>query len=85
VQLLDGGVPPGNPVAVSGGTATLTTAALNAAGTHTITAHYAGDATYTAASSSGSLFVTVTGAATISVAATPAASNGSPNVNITIN
>lgn len=85
VQLLDNGTPTGNPVAVAGGTAMLTTAALNTVGTHSITAHYAGDATNTQASSSGALNVTVTGNTTITIQTTPAASNGSPTVSVTIN
>jgi len=85
VQLLDAGVATGAAVAVSGGTATLTTAALNTVGTHAITAHYVGDATNTAPSSSGSLNVTVTGSTTVSVSATPAASNGNATINLTIN
>ena len=84
-QLLDNGVPTGNAVAVSGGTAMLTTAAINVVGTHAITAHYAGDATNTQASSSGALNVTCTGATTFAIQTQPAASNGSPTVKITIN
>lgn len=85
VQLLDNGVATGAAVAVSGGTAMLSTAALTTVGTHSITAHYVGDATNTGPSSSGPLNVTITGPTTISVAASPAASNGTPAVNITIN
>jgi subtilase family serine protease len=85
VQLLDAGVATGAAVAVSGGTATLTTAALNTVGTHAITAHYVGDAKNTAPSSSGSLNVTVTGSTTISVSATPAASNANATISLTIN
>lgn len=85
VQLLDGGVATGNPVAVSGGTATLTTAALSTVGTHSITAHYAGDATNTQASSSGSLNVTITGSTTVTIQASPAATNGPQTINLSIN
>ena len=85
VQLLDDGMPTGNAVAVSGGTAMLTTSALTTVGTHSITAHYAGDGTHTQASSSGPLNVTVTGNTTFTVQTAPAASNGSPTVNLTIN
>ena len=85
VQLLDGGVATGNPVTVTGGTATLTAGALNTVGTHSITAHYAGDATYTQGSTSGALKVTVTGSTTVTIQASPAASNGSQMINLTIN
>jgi hypothetical protein len=85
VQLMDGGVATGSPVAVAGGTATLTTAALSTVGTHSITAHYAGDATYTQASTSGALNVTVMGTTTVAIQSTPAASNGSLTINLTIN
>jgi hypothetical protein len=85
VQLFDGTTAIGTAVAVSGGTANLSTGAMSAVGTHAISAHYAGDATNTQPSSSGSLNVTVTGSTTLSIAASPAASNGSPTINITIN
>jgi hypothetical protein len=85
VQLFDGTTAIGTAVAVSGGTANLSTGAMSTVGTHAISAHYAGDATNTQASSSGSLNVTVTGSTTLSIAASPAASNGSPTINITIN
>jgi hypothetical protein len=85
VQLFDGTTAIGTAVAVSGGTANLSTGAMSTVGTHAISAHYAGDATNTQASSSGSLNVTVTGSTTFSIAASPAASNGSPTINITIN
>jgi hypothetical protein len=85
VQLMDGGVATGSPVAVVSGTATLTTAALSTVGTHSITAHYAGDPTNTQASTSGALNVTVTGSTTVAIQSTPAASNGSPTINLTIN
>jgi Pro-kumamolisin, activation domain/Bacterial Ig-like domain (group 3) len=85
VQLLDGGVATGNPVAVSAGTATLTTAPLSTVGMHSITAHYAGDATYTQASSSGALNVMVTGTTQLPIAANPASSNANPTINLTIN
>ena len=85
VQLFDGATPIGTAVAVSGGTANLSTGAMSTVGTHAISAHYAGDATNTQPSSSGSLNVTVTGSTTLSIAASPAASNGSPTINITIN
>jgi hypothetical protein len=85
VQLFDGATAIGTAVAVSGGTANLSTGAMSTVGTHAISAHYAGDATNTQASSSGSLNVTVTGSTTFSIAASPAASNGSPTINITIN
>ena len=85
VQLLDGGVATGNPVAVSGGTATLTTAALSTVGMHSITAHYAGDATYTQASSSLALNVLITGTTQLPIAANPASSNANPTISLTIN
>jgi hypothetical protein len=85
VQLFDGSTAIGTAVAVSGGTANLSTGAMSTVGTHAISAHYAGDATNTQPSSSGSLNVTVTGSTTLSIAASPAASNGSPTINITIN
>jgi hypothetical protein len=85
VQLFDGTTAIGTAVAVSGGTANLSTGAMSAVGTHAISAHYAGDATNTQPSSSGSLNITVTGSTTLSIAASPAASNGSPTINITIN
>jgi hypothetical protein len=85
VQLLDGGVATGSPVAVSGGTATLTTAALSTVGMHSITAHYVGDATYTQTSSSGALNVMVTGTTQLSIAANPASSNANPTISLTIN
>jgi len=85
VQLFDGATAIGSAVAVSGGTANLTTGPISTVGTHAISAHYAGDATYTQPSSSGSLNVTVTGPTTFSISATPAASNGSPAIKITIN
>jgi len=85
VQLFDGGVPTGAAVSVAGGTANLSTAALNTVGTHSITAHYAGDATNTGPSSSGALFVTITGSTTVTIGGTPAATNGSPTINVTIN
>jgi hypothetical protein len=85
VQLLDGGVATGNPVAVSGGTATLTTAALSAVGMHSITARYAGDATYTQASSSLALNVLITGTTQLPIAANPASSNANPTISLTIN
>jgi Pro-kumamolisin, activation domain/Bacterial Ig-like domain (group 3) len=85
VQLLDGGVATGNPVAVSGGAATLTTAALSTVGMHSITAHYVGDATYTQTSSSGALNVMVTGTTQLSIAANPASSNANPTISLTIN
>jgi hypothetical protein len=85
VQLLDGGAATGNPVAVSGGTATLTTAALSTVGMHSITARYAGDATYTQTSSSGALNVMVTGTTQLPIAANPASSNANPTISLTIN
>jgi hypothetical protein len=85
VQLMDGGVATGSPVAVVAGTATLSTAALSTVGTHSITAHYAGDPANTQASTSGALNVTVTGSTTVAIQSTPAASNGSPTINLTIN
>ena len=85
LQLLDGGVATGNPVAVSGGTATLTTAALSTVGMHSITAHYAGDATYTQASSSLPLNVLITGTTQLPIAANPASSNANPTISLTIN
>jgi hypothetical protein len=85
VQLFDGTTAIGTAVAVSGGTANLSTGAMSTVGTHAISAHYAGDATNTQASSSLPLNVTVTGSTTLSIAASPAASNGSPTINITIN
>jgi hypothetical protein len=85
IQLMDGGAATGNPVAVAGGMATLTTSALSTVGTHPITAHYLGDATYTLGSTSGALNVTVTGSTTVTIQASPAASNGSPTINLTIN
>jgi len=85
VQLLDGGSPTGNPVTVSGGTATLTTSALTTVGTHMITAHYAGDATYTQASSSGALNVTVTGTMPLPITGTSGSATASGNVSLTIN
>jgi Bacterial Ig-like domain (group 3) len=85
VQLLDNGVATGAAVAVSGGTATLTTAALSTVGTHSITGHYLGDSTNTQASSSGPLNVTITGSATVTIQASPVATNGSPTINLTIN
>jgi len=85
VQLFDGTTAIGTAVAVSGGTANLSTGPMSTVGTHAISAHYAGDATNTQASSSLPLNVTVTGSTTLSIAASPAASNGSPTINITIN
>jgi hypothetical protein len=85
VQLLDGGVATGNPVAVSGGTATLTTAALSTVGMHSITAHYAGDATYTQASSSGALNVLITGTTQLPITGTSGSTTANGNVSLTIN
>lgn len=85
IQLLDNGVATGAAVAVANGTATLTTAALNVVGTHTITAHYAGDATYTQASSSGPLNVTVTGSTTIGITTNPTATPAAAALTLTIN
>jgi len=85
VQLFDGGVATGNPVTVSGGTATLTTAALSAVGMHSITAHYLGDATYTQASSSGALNVMVTGTTQLPITGTSGSATASGNVSLTIN
>jgi hypothetical protein len=85
VELLDGGVATGTAVAVSGGTAALTTAALSTAGTHAINAHYAGDLTNTQASSSGTLNVTVTGSTTIAITTSPVATPAAPAISVTIN
>jgi hypothetical protein len=85
VQLLDGGVATGNPVTVSGGTATLSTSALTTVGMHSITAHYVGDATYTQASSSGALNVMVTGTAQLPITGTSGSATASGNVSLTIN
>jgi photosystem II stability/assembly factor-like uncharacterized protein len=85
VQLMDGGVATGSPVAVVSGTATLTTAALSTVGTHSITAHYAGDATYTQASTSGALSVTVMGTVQLPITGTAGSTTASSNVSLTIN
>ena len=84
VQLFDNGVAIGTGVAVSGGTATLTSPALSV-GTHKISAHYAGDAYNTKASQSGTLNVTVTGNASIAITTNPAATPVAPALNVTIN
>jgi hypothetical protein len=47
---MDGGAPLGSPVAVSGGSASLTLNTLNG-GTHSLTAHYSGDSNFNAATS----------------------------------
>jgi hypothetical protein len=85
VQLFDGSTMTGIPVTVSGGTATLTTSALTTVGTHTITAHYAGDATYTQASSSGALNVMVTGTTQLPITGTSGSTTASGSVSLTIN
>ena len=85
VQLLDGGSLTGTPVTVSGGTATLTTAALSTVGMHSITAHYVGDATYTQPSSSGALNVMVTGTTQLPITGTSGSTTASGNVSLTIN
>jgi hypothetical protein len=84
VQLFDNGVAIGTAVAVSGGTATLVSPALSV-GTHSISAHYAGDAYNTMASQSGSLNVTVTGNASLAITTSPTATPAAPALNITIN
>jgi hypothetical protein len=84
VQLFDNGVAIGTGVAVSGGTATLTSPVLSV-GTHKISAHYAGDAYNTKASQSGTLNVTVTGNASIAITTNPAATPPAPVLNVTIN
>ena len=84
VGLYDGGVLIGNTVAVSGGTASLTTPAL-AVGTHSISAHYLGDATYTQASQSGAINVTVTGNTSVTITTSPVATPAAPALNVTVN
>jgi hypothetical protein len=84
VQLFDGGVAIGTAVAVSGGTAMLTTPMLSV-GTHSISAHYQGDAYNTMASQSGSLNVTVTGSTSVAITTSPAATPAAPVLNVTIN
>jgi hypothetical protein len=51
VQFMDGGVNLGSPVALSGGSATLTTSSLSV-GSHSITAVYNGDANFTSSTAS---------------------------------
>ena len=84
VQLYDNGAAIGTAVAVSGGTATLTSPALSV-GTHSISAHYLGDAYNTKASQSGTLNVTVTGNTSIAITTNPAATPVAPALNVTIN
>jgi hypothetical protein len=84
VQLFDSGVAIGTAVAVSGGTATLVSPALSV-GTHSISAHYAGDAYNTMASQSGTLNVTVTGNASLAITTNPTATPAAPALNVTIN
>jgi hypothetical protein len=84
VQLFDNGLAIGTAVAVSGGTATLTSPML-AVGTHSISAHYAGDAYNTLASQSGSINVTVTGSATVAITTNPVATPAAPVLNVTVN
>jgi subtilase family serine protease len=84
VQLFDSGVAIGTAVAVSGGTAMLTTPMLSV-GTHSISAHYQGDAYNTMASQSGSLNVTVTGSTNVAITTSPAATPAAPVLNVTIN
>jgi hypothetical protein len=84
VQLFDNGVAIGTGVAVSGGTATLVSPAL-AVGTHSISAHYAGDAYNTQASQSGSLNVTVTGSTNVAITTNPVATPPAPALGVTIN
>jgi hypothetical protein len=83
VQLFDGSTALGSAVAVSGGSAPITSNGLSV-GTHSITAHYLGTAS-TQASQSGALNVTVTGTTTFVISTTPASTSGSPTVSITIN
>jgi Bacterial Ig-like domain (group 3) len=84
VQLMDNGVPTGTAVAVSGGTASLTTAALTTVGTHAISANYQGSSS-TGASSSGSLNVTVTGTTTLPITGTSGSASANANVSLMIN
>ena len=83
VQLYDGTSTLGSPVSAVNGSANISNAGL-AVGTHSISAHYLGD-TYTLASQSGALNIAVTGSTTFTISPSPAASNGTPNVNLTIN
>jgi hypothetical protein len=82
VQLYDGTATLGTPTTVSNGAATIMNAGL-LPGTHSISAHYLGD-TYTQASNSGALNIAITGTSTLAISASPAATNGTPNINITI-
>jgi hypothetical protein len=84
VQLFDNGVAIGAGVAVSGGTATLITPMLSV-GTHSISAHYAGDAYNTQASQSGSLNVTVTGNTSVAITTSPTATPAAPALGVTVN
>jgi Pro-kumamolisin, activation domain/Bacterial Ig-like domain (group 3) len=84
VQLLDGTAPLGSPVALAGGSATIMNSAL-AVGTHSISAHYAGDAK-TLASSSGAISVTVTGTApSVTITAASGSITATTTMTISVN